>query len=164
MRKSRSVLHFSLFFVKLVKKPVFCRYLPRGAFWTSPSHIIFCSPMAILSLCVLKYGNTMYNLICCRGGGRVLQDINFVFAKNIKLIVLYRHEKNYCDIFTRFGDIDFCPLLHTSETTVRRLEKLDWNDWNSKNNIKLSMYIHTRVQQISKKNGFAADYRFLDFP
>jgi len=67
----------------------------------------------------------MFNLIPCRGGGRVLQNINFVFGKNIDLIVLYRHAKNYCDIFTRFGDIDFCPLLHTSETTVRRLEKLD---------------------------------------
>ena len=83
---------FSSFFnVKLVKKPVFCRYLPRGVFWTSPSHIIFCSSRALLSFCVLKYRVTMYNLIRCKGGGRVLQDINFVFSKNIDLVVLYRH-------------------------------------------------------------------------
>ena len=106
------------FYVKLVKKPVFCRYLPRGAIWTSPSHIIFCSPSDLLSLCVLKYRVTMYNFIRCRGGGRVFRDINFAFSKNIDLVVLYRHAKTYCDIFTRFGDIDFFPLLHTSETTV----------------------------------------------
>ena len=113
---------FKFFYVKLVKKPVFCRYLPRGAIWTSPSHIIFCSSSALLSLCVLKYRVTMYNLNRCKGGGRVLRDINFAFSKNIDLVVLYRHAKTYCDIFTRFGDIDFFPLLHTSETTVQWLK------------------------------------------
>ena len=44
-------------------------------------------------------------------------------VKNIDIVVLYRHAKTYYDIFTRFGDIDFFPLLHTSETTVHRIER-----------------------------------------